>query len=221
MFPLPSFGCCSSWAEQSTKPLPKLALNHISHPQGNTKQHEKGQFGMCGRKENQKLAAADNQGLAEQVKRALKSTGRIFAVACCECKVSRKGSKNLRKTFSLPTCSKLHSSPFKWQLLPSLPSQPFNMKRGEHRHCTREAAEAKPGDVPAVSGSSGTGRWSTCKGEGIGGVGEEELSWVGGMGSPKDKNRLVVALQRMLLVRCNGENTEVKAPRVSTGSDIH
>lgn len=75
MFPFPFFGCCISWAERSTQPPPKLALNHISHPQGNTKQQKKGQFGRCGRKENQKLGNADNQDLVEQVKRALKSTG--------------------------------------------------------------------------------------------------------------------------------------------------
>lgn len=91
MFPLPFFRCCISWAERSTKPLPKLALNHISHPQANMKQQKKGQFWSCERKENQKLGNADNQDSVERVKRALKSTGSVFAVARSGCKVSRKG----------------------------------------------------------------------------------------------------------------------------------
>lgn len=47
-----------------------------------------------------------------------------------------------------------------------------------------------------------------------------ELSWMGEMGYPKQKNRLVAVLHQMFLVGYKGENTKVKVPRVSTGSDI-
>lgn len=70
MFPLPFFGCCISWAERSTK-----LKNHISYPQGNMKQQEKGQLGTWGREENQNLEAAESQGLVEQVQRSLTSKG--------------------------------------------------------------------------------------------------------------------------------------------------
>lgn len=52
------------------------------------------------------------------------------------------------------------------------------------------------------------------------GLEREELSWVGGMGYPKPKNRLVAVLQQMFLVGHKGGNTKVKVPCVSTGSDI-
>lgn len=47
---------------------------------------------MCGRKENQKLGDAENQGLVEQVQRALKYLqGEFFAVARSGCEVSQEG----------------------------------------------------------------------------------------------------------------------------------
>lgn len=47
-----------------------------------------------------------------------------------------------------------------------------------------------------------------------------ELSWVGEMGYPKQKNRLVAVLHQIFLVGHKGENIKVKVPCVSTGSDI-
>lgn len=96
------------------------------------------------------------------------------------------------------------------------------MKRGDPRHCTREAAGAQLCSPPRATfqrlrklrGGDHTHGTHARLEESVG-LESGELSWVGGMGYPKQKNRLVAVLHRMFLVGYKGESTKVKVvPRV-------
>lgn len=109
----------------------------------------------------------------------------LYCKARSGCKASRKGSKSLRQTSSLPTPSKQHRSPCKWQLSPGFPSKPFSRKRGRRKHRRSSSREKAAGRRSSRLRKLGDGEVPTEHMQGRrkpGGFGEGELSWAAGTG---------------------------------------